>query len=352
MLTHPTNRAGVLACLISLLALVSTPLRGSAEDAQPLKVCATIPDLGSLAREIGGDQVAVTVFCKPSEDPHFVEAKPSFMKALSQADLFIVVGMELEVGYAPVLLTGARNGRVLVNSPGYVDASQVIDALDVPTGTIDRSLGDVHSFGNPHYMLDPLNGLKVAALLRDRMTKLRPEKADYFKARYDDFRKRLGNTMVGEKLAEKYELEKLALLAEHGRLGEFLKEQGEDNLLGGWLSAMLARRGTKYADEHALWVYFARRFGLENIGHMEPVPGIQPTTKQLGMLIDKMRAERIPLILHTPYYDIKHARFVADKTGAKVVTLANQVGAIPGTDDYISMIDVNVRLVAGALEGK
>lgn len=344
------KRTGLLGCLVGLLAVALLSGRGYAQEARPLKVCATIPDLGSLASEIGGEQVSVTTFGKGTEDPHFLEAKPSFIKQLSQADVFIVVGMEMEVGYASVLLTGARNGRVQPNGPGYVDASRAIEPLDVPSGTIDRSRGDVHSFGNPHYLLDPLNGLRVAALLRDRFTQLRPEKSDYFKARYDDFRRRLGNAMVGEELASKYEFEKLALLAQHDRLAAFLKEQGEEDLLGGWLGAMARHRGASYADEHALWVYFAQRFGLRNIGHMEPVPGIQPTTRQLGALIESMRAQRVALILHTPYYDLKRARFVAQKTGARIVTLANQVGAVPGADDYIAMIDVNVRLVADALE--
>jgi ABC-type Zn uptake system ZnuABC Zn-binding protein ZnuA len=318
----------------------------------PLKVCATIPDLGSLAREIGGDQVAVTVFGKGQEDPHFIEAKPSFIKATSQADLFVEMGLELEIGYAPVLLGNSRNSRVLANSRGFLDASRGIEPMELPSGPMDRSMGDVHPAGNPHYLLDPLTGLKVAALLRDKLSELRPEKKDYFDARYADFRRRLGVAMVGEKLAEKYEFEKLSLLAEHGKLAEFLKSQGEEKLLGGWLGAMLPYYGAKYADEHALWPYFAHRFGMQCVGHMEPVPGVSPTTRQLGILIEKMRAEHVSLIFHVPYYDLKHSRFVADQTGAKIVTLAHQVGAVPGGDDYISMFDANVRAVTDAMGGK
>ena len=154
-----------------------------AQSLKPVQVCATVPELGNLAQEIGGDQVKVTVFAKSQEDPHFIEAKPSFIKALSQADLFLQIGMELEIGYAPVLLQNARNSRVLIGAPGYVDASKVITPMEVPTGIVDRSMGDVHPQGNPHYLLDPLNGLLVARLIRDRLIEVRPEKKPFFEER-------------------------------------------------------------------------------------------------------------------------------------------------------------------------
>src|SRR5215216_2703511 len=163
--------------------------------AEKLKVCATVPDLGSLITEVGGDEVSITVFGKGQEDPHFIEAKPSFIKATSQADMFVELGLEMEVGYVPVILNNARNAKVLANAKGFVDASRAIEPLEVPSGPIDRSMGDVHSAGNPHYLVDPLNGLKVAALLRNKLTELRPEKKEYFEGRYADFRKRLGNAM-------------------------------------------------------------------------------------------------------------------------------------------------------------
>ena len=347
-----TSRAVVLTSAASLAFVVLCLSAVAARADEPLKVCATVPDLGSLAREIGGDQVSVTVFGKGQEDPHFIEAKPSFIKATSQADMFVELGLEMEIGYAPVLLGNSRNARVLPNSRGFVDASRVIQPLELPTGPMDRSMGDVHPAGNPHYMLDPLNGLKVAGLLRDKLSELRPQKKEYFDGRYANFRQRLGAAMVGDQLAKKYEFEKLALLAEHGKLGDFLKSQGEEKLLGGWLGTMLPHYGTRYADEHALWVYFAHRFGLQGVGHMEPVPGVTPTTKQLGILIDTMLSQNVRVILHVPYYDMKHSRFVAERTGAKIVTMANQVGAVKGADDYIGMFDANVRALADAIGGR
>jgi len=345
--------------LIILMRLVRTPLLfslifiASLAHAQgglkPLQVCATVPELGNLTQEIGGDQVKITVFAKSQEDPHFIEAKPSFIKALSQADLFLQIGMELEIGYAPVLLQNARNSRVLIGAPGYVDCSKVITPMEVPTGIVDRSMGDVHPAGNPHYLLDPLNGLQVARLIRDRLTELRTEKKVFFEERYTAFYRKIGDALVGEKLARKYEFEKLALLYEEGKLEPFLKEKKEEGSLSGWLGMMLPYRGSKVVGDHNLWPYFTRRSGISLVGFLEPKPGISPTTKHLQALVEMMKTERVKVILSSPYFEIRYAEFVSKNTGAKIVLLAHQVGSRPGTDSYIRMIDYNVRQLARAL---
>ncbi|CBE69031.1 MAG: zinc ABC transporter substrate-binding protein [Candidatus Methylomirabilis oxygeniifera] len=340
----------VLGWLVATFGFVG-PSAFAQEGIKPIAVCVTVTDLSSLAGEIGGDQVSVTVFAKGTEDAHFIEAKPSFIKMLSQCDLYLQVGMDLEIGWAPVLLQNARNGAVLPGGRGYVDASRVIARLEVPTSPVDRSMGDVHPLGNPHYLLDPLNGLKVARLIRDKLIELRPDRKSYFEDRYTSFHLRLGTALVGERLAKKYDFEKLALLYEHGKLAPFLKGQGEASLLGGWLGKMLPHFGTKVVADHNLWPYFARRFGIAVIGFMEPKPGIPPTTKQLGALVDLMRAERVGVVLTVSYYDPRHARFISQQTGARVVNLAHQVGARDGTDDYFAMVDYNVRKMAAALEG-
>jgi ABC-type Zn uptake system ZnuABC Zn-binding protein ZnuA len=285
----------------------------------------------------------VTVFAKGKEDPHFVEAKPSFIKALSQADLYLQTGMELEIGWAPVLLQNARNGQVLPGAKGYMDISAIIKPLEVPAGPVDRAMGDVHPLGNPHYLLDPLNGLRVAQFIKDKLIDLRPEKKSYFQERFDNFRKRLGHALVGEKLANKYEFEKLAILFEQEKLGSFLKEQKQETLLGGWLGMVMPHSGTKAVADHNLWPYFARRFGISVIGFLEPKPGLSPTTRHLQGLVERMKSERVKVILTSPYFDIRHAQFVSKQTEAKIVPLAHQVGARPGTDDYIKMIDYNVK---------
>ncbi len=341
-------RLAVLAFLLAPMGLVA-PTVSAQEGTKPIQVCATVPDLGSLTREVGGDQVSITVFAKGVEDAHFVEAKPSFIKVLSQCNLYVQVGMDLEIGWAPVLLQNSRNGVVLPGAPGYLDASRVISPLEVPTGPVDRSMGDVHPLGNPHYLLDPLNGLKVARLIRDKLSALRPERKAYFEDRYASFSQRLGTALVGERLAKKYDIEKVAILFERGRLGPFLKGQKEESLLGGWLGLMLPYRGAKVVDDHNMWPYYARRFGIEVIGHMEPKPGIPPTTSHLRALVERMRAEGVMVVLAAPYYDPRHARFISESTGAKVVNLAHQVGAREGTDDYLEMIDYDIRQLATAL---
>jgi ABC-type Zn uptake system ZnuABC Zn-binding protein ZnuA len=343
--------AGASLALVLALAGFVCSLTQAQESGGPIQVAATVPELGSLAREVGGDQVAVTVFAKGSEDPHFVEPKPSLIKALSRADLYIQVGMDIEAGWAPVLLQNARNGKVLPGAPGHLDISTAITPLEVPTGPVDRSMGDVHSSGNPHYLLDPMNGLKAAQLIRDKLSELRPAKKQYFAERYDAFRQRLGRALVGDALARKYDIERLALLQDQSRLGPYLKQQGDDKLLGGWLGAMLPHDATKVVDDHNVWPYFARRFGFEVIGHMEPLPGVPPTTKHLGELIERMRAEHVRVVMTLAYYDPRHARFVSERTGARVAPLAHQVGAREGTDDYLSMFDYNVRQLVAALGG-
>jgi ABC-type Zn uptake system ZnuABC Zn-binding protein ZnuA len=352
MLQRSLRTTGLVVLGLLLLGLGVTHDQAQAQGAaSPLLVCATVPELGSLVREVGGEQVAVTVFAKGTEDAHFVEAKPSFIKMLRTADLFIQMGMDLEMGWAPALQQNARNAKVLPGASGLLDASTVITPLDVPAGPVDRALGDVHPAGNPHYLTDPLNGLKVARLIRDKLIERRPEQRAFFERRYQTFRHRLGVAMVGEVLATKYDFEKLALLYEYGKLADFLRQQGDDVKLGGWLGMTLPYYGTKVVADHNAWPYFARRFGIEIVGFMEPKPGIPPTTKHLSDLVNTMRAERVKLVIGVPYYDPRHAQFLSQNTGATVVGMAHQVGARPGTDDYVSMIDYNVRSLAAALRG-
>jgi ABC-type Zn uptake system ZnuABC Zn-binding protein ZnuA len=342
-----------MASLVLLAgAFLAAAPRTPAAEKGPLKVCATIPDLGSLCKEVGGDDVQVTVFAKGPQDPHFLDARPSFIKELSRADLFILVGLDLEVGWAPNLWQNARNGNVLPGAEGFLDASGAIAPREVPaSGFLDRSMGDVHPLGNPHYLLDPVSGLEVAAAIRQKLEALRPEKREQFSSRYDAFAKRLNSALVGEKLAAKYDASKLAVLAEHGKLEEFLKGQGDEGLLGGWLKRMAPFKGVPVVADHNLLPYFSARFGLDVVGFLEPKPGIAPTTKHLSGLIEKMKSLKIRGILTVPYFDSRHVRFVTDETGAAAIELAHQCGARPGTDDYISMVEHNVSQVEKVLGG-
>jgi ABC-type Zn uptake system ZnuABC Zn-binding protein ZnuA len=331
----------------ALLALCAPAARGQ----PPLKVVTTIPDLASLAREVGGDQVDVTSLVKGPEDPHFLEARPSFIKAASEADVFIQVGLELEVGWAPPILLNSRNARIQPGTPGFIEASSAITPVGIPTGPVDRSMGDIHASGNPHFLTDPICGLQVARLIADRFSSLRPAAKEGFESRYTRFRERIHSALVGEELAKKYDAEKLAILFEHGRLESFLKSQNDEGKLGGWLGQLSGHAGVKAIADHDLWPYFARRYNLTVAGFLEPKPGISPTTGHLREVVDLMKTQNIKLIIKSPYFDPRHASFVAEQTGATTVTLAHQVGSLPGTDDYLAMCDYNVRQLAPALKG-
>jgi ABC-type Zn uptake system ZnuABC Zn-binding protein ZnuA len=342
-----------VSVLLAGITAVITPPDQARGVTVPIKVCATVPELGSLAREIGGDRVAVTVFAKGTEDAHFVEAKPSFIKALSQCELYLEIGLELELGWAPVLLAQARNRQILPGAIGHLDASTAITPLDVPTGSIDRSMGDVHPRGNPHYLLDPLNGLKVARLIKAKLSALRPQAAAYFDGRLNVFVDKLSTALIGPQLAAKYrieEVEKLMRLYELGKLTPYLESQGETELLGGWLGTMWPHFGAKAIDDHAMWPYFARRFGIQIIGHLEPRPGIPPTMGHLQRLIEQMQTLGIKVVITAAYYDPRHAQFITKNTGAITVPLAHMAGARPGTEDYLGMIDYNVRQLALAFQ--
>ncbi len=346
-LIRMTCRLG-LAFALFVWGLTSAQAQSPSSNAR-LNVAATVPELGSLVRDIGGDHVAVTVFAKGTEDPHFVEAKPSFVKILSRADLFVQIGMGMEIGWAPTLLQQARNRRIVPGAPGYINASTVIAPLQVASGTVDRSMGDVHPEGNPHYLLDPIQSLAVAQLIRDRLNGLTPSIKEDVETRYTTFHQRIGTGLVGAPLATKYDVEKLALLANHGKLAEFLESQGELDLLGGWLGRMRAYRGTRVVVDHNQWVYFARRFGLDIVGLMEPKPGLPPTTRHLRTLIKTMRSQDVKLILLGTYFDPRHARFLAKHTKAKVVNMAHQVSARPEADTYFRMMDYNIQQIQTAL---
>jgi ABC-type Zn uptake system ZnuABC Zn-binding protein ZnuA len=186
-------------------------------------------------------------------------------------------------------------------------------------------------------------------MITDRLVDLRPEKKAFFEERYAMLYRKIGEALVGEKLARKYEFENLAILYGQGKVEPFLREQKEDGSLGGWLGMMLPYRGSKVVGDHNLWPYFARRFGISLVGFLEPKPGISPTTKHLQALVEMMKAERVKVVLSSPYFEIRYAEFVSKNTGAKIVPLAHQVGSRPGTDSYIRMIDYNVRELVKAL---
>jgi len=324
-------------------ALALAALAGPA-GADPLRLVATLPDLGSLAETVGGEEVEVDVLVKGPQDAHFLEPRPSFIRALHEADLFVVNGMELEVGWVPPLLRSARNPDILPGAPGYLDASRAIAPIEVPQGRVDRSMGDVHPEGNPHYLTDPVNGLHVAALLRDRLTERRPEAAAAFAERYRGFASALAARLVGPEAAASRDPEQLVRAIEEGRVEALLGGPP-----GGWLGTLRSARGARAVEDHKLWEYFARRFGLVPVATLEPLPGVAPTTGHLAEIVAQMEREKVGLILSSVYFDPRHASWVAERTGARIVPLAHQTGARDGAGDYLATLDYNVRALAEAL---
>jgi ABC-type Zn uptake system ZnuABC Zn-binding protein ZnuA len=248
------------------------------------------------------------------------------------------MGMQLEMGWVPALQRSARNPDVSPGGRGFVDASTAVVPLEVPAVQIDRSMGDVHPFGNPHYLSDPLNGLRVARLLRDRLSDLRPDRAQAFDARYRAFAKRLVEALVGSDHLGGRDPEEVAAEIEAGDAAR---------PVGGWLGRARARPGIVSVQDHRLWPYFARRFGVALIDTLEPKPGIAPTTSHLADVVAHMKSDGATLILASAYFDPRHAAFVAERTGARVAPMAHQVGSREGTGDYLSTIAHNVTAVFG-----
>ncbi len=335
-----------------LLLLLACTVAEAAFAATPLHVCATTPDLGDLAARIGGDRVSVTVFVKGTEDPHTLQARPSLIKALNEADLLIAVGLDLEAGWLPAVIDAARQPRVRPGRSGYLDASTAIHPLHDSAVAVDRSAGHVHARGNPHYLLDPANGLRVAAAICGRMAELRPGDAATFEANLAAFRKQVGEALVGEALAGKYDIDKLIALDDQGRLHEFLARTGETRKLGGWLGRLAPHTGAKAIGDHQMWRYFADRFNIDVVDHLEPKPGVTPTTRHLAEVVTRIRRDRIPVILTACFFPPRHAAFVAARTGAVMLPMAHQTGARPEAADYLATIDANVDRLAKALDAK
>jgi len=299
---------------LKLLLVFLLALPGGAFAQGKLNVVATTEDLGSLAREIGGDRVSVTSLARGYQDPHFVDPKPSFILAVSRADMLIVVGRELEIGWLPPLLTSSRNSKIQVGGPGYLDASLNVKILEIPTGQITRAMGDVHPLGNPHYWLEPGNGRRIAQAVRDKLSQLSPPNASYFAQRYGDFDTRLA---AGEKR---------------------------------WDAAIAPYKGTKLVTFHRSWPNFMDRWGLDVMGYVEPKPGIPPTPQHTIEVIDEMKRQGAKLIIVEPYFDLKTPQAIANQVGGKVLVLAPSVGGAKEATDYVQLFEYDVNQLVTALK--
>ncbi|HYL13805.1 MAG TPA: metal ABC transporter substrate-binding protein [Terriglobales bacterium] len=298
--------------IILTLGLLTAGLLPSRAEAKKLNVVTSTTDMAALTQEVGGDKVNVEAIAKGYQDPHFVEAKPSFLLKLRQADLLVVVGLQLEIGWLPPLITQSGNPRIQVGAPGYLDASQFAEILEIPQGTVTRAMGDVHPMGNPHYWLDPDNGRRIARGIANKLAEMDPADASYFQQRFQDFDKRL--TGAEQK----------------------------------WDAEMKPYRGRKVVTYHRSFPNFAKHFGLDVIGYVEPRPGIPPTPTHTLELIQLMKRENCKVVLVEPYFDLKTPQAIGRETGAQVVVYLPSVGGEKGVDDYFKLFDYDIGLLIKA----
>ena len=283
----------------------------SAVEAKKINVVATTADLRSITELIGTDKVDVSSIATGFQNPHFVDPKPSYIIKLSRADMFVTVGLDLETGWSPQLLSSSRNQKIQRGSNGYVDASVGVTLLQVPS-SINRGEGDIHIYGNPHYWLDPVNGKQIAKNICDGLEKISPENKDFFEANLKVF-----DTKIDLKLKE-------------------------------WTMKMAPYKGVKIIAYHNEWCYFEQRFGLEIVDFLEPKPGIPPTPTQLVKIISEVKSNSIKVIISSPYFTTSSSDVVSAQTSAKTIILGTSVGAFDGIKDYFDLFDYDIdKLIHG-----
>ena len=295
---------------VSVAAVVAVPAFAD------LQVATSLTDLASVAQFVGGTHVKAQSLCRGYEDPHFVPAKPSLMKAIQHADVFVSTGLELDGGWLPLVLPGSRNPKIQPGTKGFVDASQGVQVLEKPSGTVSRAEGDIHPLGNPHYYLDPKALEVVANHLADVFSRLDPKYAE-------DYREN----------AKKFD----------ERMEASLKK---------WQEQMEPYKGQPIVPYHKNFIYFIDRFGLKEFGNVEPKPGIPPTPRHIAELAEAMKGSGAKVVVYEPYYKADAANEVAKRAGGTAVEVATEVGGLPGTDDVFSKFDVLVRSISTALSGK
>ncbi|MEP7374006.1 MAG: metal ABC transporter substrate-binding protein [Chitinophagaceae bacterium] len=282
-------------------------------DAGAVKVVTTTMDMRSIAEIIGGNKVSVQSIATGYQNPHFVDPKPSYIISLSNADLFVTVGLDLETGWSPQLLSSSRNSKIQKGSPGYVDASEGVGLLQVPS-TVNRGEGDIHIYGNPHYWLDPLNGKVIARNIANGLERVDPANKTFYEANLAAF-----NAKIDLKMKD-------------------------------WAAKMVPYSGSKIIAYHNEWVYFEKRFGLQIVDFMEPKPGIPPSPSQLVKVIKEVSANHIKVIISSPYFTTSSSDVVAKQTGVKELTLATSVAAFTSIKNYFDLFDYNIDQLTAVLK--
>jgi len=295
-------------------ALFTQILFSSSTFKEKINVVTTLEDFASITREIGRDRVEVSAIAKGYQNPHYLEGKPSYMKKLNRADLLIYNGLQLEIGWLPLIVQGARNPKIVYGAKGNLDCSRGIRILEVPQGEVDRSMGDVHPEGNPHYTLDPRNGIIIANRIFEKLCELSPDDEEYFKNNLDGFLHRLR-----KKIEE-------------------------------WERRMEPYCGTKVVTYHKQWEYLAEWLRFKIVGQIEDKPGIPPSPRHLSWLISFIKDEKIPLIIAANFDDIGTARKVAQKTGATLLVLPAFVGGEEGIETYLDLFETIISKIEKELK--
>lgn len=278
-----------------------------------VQVVATVPDLAALAREVGGDKVSVTAISLPTQDPHFVDAKPSLMIKLNKADVLLAVGLGLEAGWLPVLQNGARNARILPSGSGYLDCSQHVRLLDVPIAPVDRSMGDVHAGGNPHYLFDPRQAASCAKAIAGKLAAVDRANARAYDANLRGFLERL------------------------------------DRARAGWEKRMAPFKGHPVITFHRSWSYLLDWLGLRSIAELEPKPGIPPTPSHVASVLSAGRTHKVRCVLQESFYPDKTGRLVAKKLDGQLVSLPAGADVASG-ETYIEHMDHVIDALVGAMK--
>jgi ABC-type Zn uptake system ZnuABC Zn-binding protein ZnuA len=299
-----------LALVASLCALGL--LAEGARAAGKIRVVASLPDLKALTEAVGGELVQVDTLARADQNPHDVEVRPSLMVKLRRADVLVRNGVDGDPWVEPLLL-GAGNGRLAPGAPGHVDASKGVPILGVPTGPLDRSRGDVHPQGNPHFTLDPANAPTVTGTILEALARVAPEHRTTFEARRRAFLDRLAGALAR------------------------------------WQATLAPYRGAPVVVYHETWIYLLDRFGLRQVGTVEDRPGIPPSPAHLVALIRSMREQGVRVLVYEPWADRRLVERLARETGARAVALAPAVGATPETASYLELFEVNVSALARAL---
>lgn len=333
-----------------MLALLGAAAAAAPQDAPRKKVLCTLPVLEALVREVGGDAFETGSLSRPDQDPHFVSPTPSLMKKLREADLFIQIGLQLEL-WADAVADGSGNPRVQKGGPGRLAASAGIPREEVPR-VLSRTEGDIHPEGNPHLWLDPLRAKAVAENIARALQAVAPERKADVEARLKRFKDRIDEAVFGADLVRELGGAALTRRALDGTLAAWLEERRLSDKLGGWLRKAAPLRGRKVVEFHRTWVYFARLCGLEIVGSVEPKPGIAPGPQHLARLRELLRHGEVSLIVVENHQDLSNPRALEEQTGVRMVVLPTQPGGEPGTEDYFKLIDFILDRLLEGVKGR